>query len=344
MMETQTPSFGERVRRRVFTPEEVIPISGALSGFVSGVAVCPLDVAKTRLQLQGAYLYDAPKKTPKQIQRYNNIKYDGLIKTMGTIWREERFKGLYRGLVPITLGYFPSWMVYFTIYENCKKNLNLPSETASYFVSAVTLGLTSTTLLNPIWVVKTRLMLQTGNGRTIYQRFDKNFPNARDYYTSTWNCFKKMYRHEGLKSFYSGLLPSYLGLVHVLIHFPLYENFKKLFKCTNKDIAMSDSKNEILLRLVSSSALSKMIASGITYPHEILRTRLQIKNNGKTASKITLISTFKNIWKTQGVKGFYAGFMINLARTVPANAITLVSFDIIKNHLEKNFTIPQSST
>ena len=50
----------------------------------------------------------------------------------------------------------------------------------------------------------------------------------------------------------------------------------------------------------------------------------------------------KHTYKSEGLRGFYSGFTANLARTLPASAITLVSFEYFRKYLTKlndNFTI-----
>jgi len=100
-----------------------------------------------------------------------------------------------------------------------------------------------------------------------------------------------MYLHEGLGAFYSGLGPALLGLTHVAVQFPLYERFKKVF--VRKEAShFASGKNpgesgEVdFLGILAASVLSKICASSATYPHEVLRTRLQtqFRPNGKTAS------------------------------------------------------------
>jgi len=94
-------------------------ISGALGGFASGIATCPLDVIKTKLQAQGGWrTADAGGGHVGQPKRYN-----GLLGTGKIIWRDEGFRGMYRGLGPIILGYLPTWAVYFTMYDKTKKRL-----------------------------------------------------------------------------------------------------------------------------------------------------------------------------------------------------------------------------
>jgi solute carrier family 25 folate transporter 32 len=45
-------------------------------------------------------------------------------------------------------------------------------------------------------------------------------------YRSTLEAFATIYRTEGFKTFYKGLLPSLFGVVHVAVQFPLYEKAK----------------------------------------------------------------------------------------------------------------------
>lgn len=338
---------------------QISAVSGASAGFLAGVAVCPLDVAKTRLQAQGAVLLRKASGVPGPV-----LKYRGIFDTLGQIFRDEGVAGLYRGLVPITVGYLPTWMIYFTVYEKAKDfypkmfknifNIDMTEESGNpvasylgYSLSAITAGSVSTIFTNPIWVVKTRLMLQKGDGRTIYETIDKNTKpvDSRFYYSGTLNAFKKMYQNEGLKVFYSGLVPSLFGLLHVAIHFPIYEFLKAQLNCninnTKNRIEIvsknnKDAKQErayYFFKLILASSASKMLASTLTYPHEVLRTRLQIRST-KESTKGTLLSTIKLIYSREGLKGFYSGYTTNLTRTVPSSAVTLVSFEFIKHYLE----------
>ena len=79
-------------------------VAGATAGMVSSLVTCPLDVAKTRLQNQGA---------GEQV-------YRGAIGTLRTIFAREGLRGWYHGLTPTMLGYLPNWAIYFAAYENMK--------------------------------------------------------------------------------------------------------------------------------------------------------------------------------------------------------------------------------
>lgn len=167
-------------------------------------------------------------------------------------------------------------------------------------------------------------MIQTGRKSKI---------PGRTYYKGTIDAFRTMFKEEGIRVFYSGLVPSLFGLLHVGIHFPVYEHLKYLLRCDNTALKSEDPEFK-LWRLIAASAVSKMIASTVTYPHEILRTRMQMQppeRNKKSDSK--LLDYITRIYQKEGLRGFYAGYGTNLARTVPASAVTLVSFEYFKTYL-----------
>lgn len=150
--------------------------------------------------------------------------------------------------------------------------------------ASVTAGACSTIVTNPIWVIKTRLMSQSLRTSTSTSTSDGTF-STRSYsgpswgYKGTVDAFIKIYRSEGIRTFYSGLTPALLGLSHVAIQFPLYEFFKMQFTGYEIGEAPPDQNgvvsNTHWVGISAATFLSKVCASTITYPHEVLRTRMQ---------------------------------------------------------------------
>ena len=84
------------------------------------------------------------------------------------------------------------------------------------------------------------------------------------------------------------------------------------------------------------SAAAKMFASVATYPHEVVRTRLQIQKRPLAPAPNTgsvlqpelyrgIVQTVGLIIREEGWRGLYKGLSINLVRTVPNSAITLLT-------------------
>ncbi|EIE92451.1 hypothetical protein RO3G_16973 [Rhizopus delemar RA 99-880] len=172
-------------------------------------------------------------------------------------------------------------------------------------------GALSTILTNPLWVIKTRLMTQ--NERTLYR------------YNNTIHAFSTIAKEEGFRGFYKGLGPSLIGISHVAVQFPLYEKLKVVL---HTEMTTGGSSSILL-----ASALSKMAASLATYPHEVIRTRLQ--NQTRKPYKYNgIVHAIKVMSKEEGVRGFYKGLSTNLVRTVPSSALTILTYELVVRKLD----------
>ena len=191
----------------------------------------------------------------------------------------------------------------------------------THIASAMVAGSCSTLCTNPIWVIKTRLMSQaSSNSHSVQTPWN---------YTSTFDAARKMYRTEGVRAFYSGLSPALLGLTHVAVQFPLYEQFKTWFI---SDESTNDAHQ--LTGVLAASILSKICASSATYPHEVIRTRMQTQQrsngNGPVEMRYTgVIHACKTVYIEEGWRAFYAGMGTNMIRAVPASAMTLLTYEFM---------------
>ncbi|KAL2013886.1 hypothetical protein VTN00DRAFT_1411 [Thermoascus crustaceus] len=330
----------------------ITPFCGASAGVASGIVTCPLDVIKTKLQAQGGFVRRGGKFVePKTL-------YRGMIGTGRMIWREEGVRGLYRGLGPMLLGYLPTWAVYLTVYDRSREFFYDKSDSwwLSRGYASVTAGACSTVVTNPIWVIKTRLMSQS-------VRKDSDGYRAPWHYRNTWDAARKMYMTEGIRSFYSGLTPALLGLTHVAIQFPLYEYLKMAFTGYSIGEHPEDGSSH-WVGISLATFLSKVCASTMTYPHEVLRTRLQTQQRAVPApspEEITfrggldhpagrgrppgaassdgmpnrprykgVIRTCKTILEEEGWRAFYSGIGTNLFRAVPAAMTTMLTYEYLR--------------
>ncbi|KAI0632009.1 mitochondrial NAD transporter [Trametes polyzona] len=315
-------------------------IAGAGGGLVASVATCPLDVIKTKLQAQRAV-------NPQQ-------GYLGVVATVKDILKHDGFRGLYRGLGPTILGYLPTWAIYFAVYDGIKRHFGErpPGEVEAirhvypaaqvkgyqplarehpwtlHILSAMTAGATSTICTNPLWVIKTRFMTQ---------------PRNEVRYKHTLDAALTIYRTEGARAFFRGLLPSLLGITHVAVQFPLYEHLKR--------IAVRGRSEPLTPgQILACSAVAKMTASIATYPHEVVRTRLQTQKRLLSDARVGagaaggaagappqtyggIVRTTKHIIVDEGWRALYRGLSVNLVRTVPNSAVTMLTYEMIVRYL-----------
>jgi solute carrier family 25 folate transporter 32 len=88
--------------------------------------------------------------------------------------------------------------------------------------------------------------------------------------------------------------------------------------------ARSNKSNESALDLLLASFLSKTSASLITYPHEVVRSRMMDSRSG---SKVFQMAT--RIYEREGWMGFYSGLHISLIRVIPNCCITFMSYELL---------------
>jgi len=126
----------------------------------------------------------------------------------------------------------------------------------------------------------------------------------------------------------------------------LYEYLKK--KCATS--SSSEQQQHLSTgQLMFASSLSKLIASFVAYPHEIVRSRLQDAGHARrlhqqSSKPNTNFREYKNvrdavytISREEGIRGFYRGIIPALLRTVPAAVLTLLSYEKMKDFLSDNY-------
>lgn len=269
----------------------------------------------------------------------------GLVRSLFAIVEREGVLALFKGLGPNLVGVAPSRAIYFCAYQNAKLffNQRLPVDSSGVHVAAaVTGGITTSTVANPIWLVKTRLQLDR-------QQFGHRLKVSQ--------CIASIYASQGVRGFYKGVSASYYGVVETVIHFVIYEKLKQCLDARRLDTSLrvSDGRNigggragtdtgttptqpvrtgRHFVEFMLAAAFSKTIASTVAYPHEVARTRL--REDG--AKYLRFFQTLRLVWLEEGWRGWYSGLGIQLLRQIPNTAILMATYEACVYFLTDNRT------
>ncbi|KAL9043203.1 MAG: hypothetical protein Q9180_000030 [Flavoplaca navasiana] len=286
------------------------PLIETTAGFLAGVASTlvaqPLDVLKTRLQVDRA-------SSPQAGTSLRLVK--DILKNEGIT------KGFYRGLSPNLAGNSVSWALYFLWYSRTKAALEAHHANGKrlsyydFFLASGVAGALTAVCTNPIWVIKTR-MLSTAS----------HHPGA---YRSISHGARQIYRTEGVQGFYRGLLPSLFGVSHGALQFMAYEQFKRhrAFQLEG------ESKRLSTVDYLWLSGASKAFAGSVTYPYQVVRSRLQMYEAKQIYRGAR--DAISLIWKQEGIRGFYKGLGPNLVRVLPSTWITFLVYERTKELLPR---------
>lgn len=82
-----------------------------------------------------------------------------------------------------------------------------------------------------------------------------------------------------------------------------------------------------------AGAVSKTVASCITYPHEVARTRLREEGNKYRS----FWQTLHTVWTEEGKAGVYRGLATQLVRQIPNTAIMVATYEAVVYMLTRHF-------
>jgi len=241
----------------------------------------------------------------------------GTWRVVRQIFHKEGFKGFFRGGL-VSLGKSTiSAGVFFTGLENVHILTNhlrdikyVPGNLVDFFNACCSRTLT-TLVINPVNIIKTR------------------FEVVGSTHSGIGNAIKSVYVKDGLKGFYRGVIPTllrdvpYSGLQ--------YSSYR--FCMESWGTYVSPGKNPYDSSLVVSfmGALSSIFAVMVTYPFDNVRVRFQthdmLKSNQQMPSLSTLI---RQVYREEGMKGFYIGYVPRLMKKGTATALSWVVYEKLR--------------
>eukprot|EP00057_Strongylocentrotus_purpuratus_P025297 XP_011679771.1 PREDICTED: calcium-binding mitochondrial carrier protein SCaMC-2 isoform X1 [Strongylocentrotus purpuratus] len=138
--------------------------------------------------------------------------------------------------------------------------------------------------------------------------------------------FKHMYREGGFKSFWRGNGINVIKIApESAIKFLAYERIKRLLHTEGTELKVYE-------RFVAG-ALAGVVAQTTIYPMEVLKTRLAIRKTGQYKG---ILDCAVQIYKKEGFRCFYRGYIPNCLGIIPYAGIDLAVYETVKNSWIRN--------
>lgn len=328
-------------------------VAGLVGGTVPSALLHPLELVKIRLAASTPSLPPLVESSTGGVV-YN---YRGVWQSCASIYADAGLVGFYRGATANVVGNAIAWGTYFALYDWMKTRLastlhidvdELPA--VAFFASGIASSCVVLTITNPVWMAKTRLCLQYGSpgegfpdperGRNIIifrcvtdylRQLD-----SRHYYSGLVDCLSKTYKADGWRGLYRGYMPGLVGTTHGALQIAIYDSVKRRYAhLPHRRNAENQHVGELsTVEYLAIASSTKMVSTAVTYPYQVIRTRLQDHNRQwRSVSDVV-----KTSWANEGVRAFYRGLLPCLLRVTPATALTFVIYEKLRYFLSDEFT------
>ncbi|KAF2077451.1 hypothetical protein CYY_001224 [Polysphondylium violaceum] len=273
-------------------------IAGGAAGVMEICIMYPLDVVKTRAQLQvgqGSSMFST---------LMHMIKHDGF--------------GMYRGILPPILIEAPKRAIKFASNQFYEDRIlqfygNTKITQGQAISSGVCAGITEAFVVVPFELVKIRLQAKENAGK----------------YKNTMDCVSKIAKAEGLMGFYKGLESTlwrhafwnggYFGLIHTI----------------KAALPKPTTEKHTLFNNFIAGALAGGFGTVLNTPADVVKSRIQNQGTGPVKYNWFIPSAI-TIYKEEGFLALYKGFLPKVLRLAPGGGILLLAHSFIMKLLTNN--------
>ncbi|KAK0636227.1 mitochondrial carrier domain-containing protein [Bombardia bombarda] len=340
-------------------------VAGLSAGSAATLIVHPLDIVKTRMQIHRSISVtsipsssssssSSSTATPQLPPRRPALTSMAVIRSLARTDRP--LAALYRGLTPNLLGNATSWASFFFFKSRAERAILLFKGNSSsssskgprkedndreltppeFFLASLAAGAATQLITNPIWVLKTRMLSSDAS--------------AAGAYPSMWAGAARLLRAEGPRGFYRGMGVGMLAVSHGAVQFAVYDPARRWYlgwreRSQSHSAAASVGDdggggqhvmtNEATVVL---STVSKLIAGTVTYPLQVLRSRLQHYDAEAQFGK-GIRGVVRKLWREEGFRGFYRGMVPGVVRVLPATWVTFLVYENVKYYLYRSETV-----
>ncbi|ORY22563.1 mitochondrial carrier domain-containing protein [Naematelia encephala] len=291
-------------------------LAGSVGGCVSMALTYPLVNLSTRAAVQ-------TKKEHLTIPQ-------AIAKTL----KEEGVAGLYSGLSSSLFGIAVTNGVYYAFYEETRsiligrrpKTSTSPSalSTSEGIIAGLLAGSITTLVTNPIWTVQTA---QSTRAITLREGDDGKVKKIKP---SGLEAAREIIVKDGIKGLWRGIGPALVLVINPVIQYTTFERLVSVlltYRIAKKGITSTGTTAGTGRSSLSDwdmfmlGAVSKLVATGGTYPYIVVKSRLQAATHKYESS----VKAILHILKSEGLSGLYAGLLPKLIQSVLTAAFMFVA-------------------
>uniref|UniRef100_F7AQ05 Mitochondrial uncoupling protein 2 n=1 Tax=Xenopus tropicalis TaxID=8364 RepID=F7AQ05_XENTR len=290
-----------------FKPTD-IPPTAAVKFVGAGTAACiadlftfPLDTAKVRLQIQGE----------NKVVNVKAAQYKGVFGTISTMVKTEGPKSLYNGLVAGLQRQMSFASVRIGLYDSVKQFYTKGSEhvgIGSRLAAGCTTGAMAVAVAQPTDVVKVRFQAQANS-------------SANRRYKGTMHAYRTIAREEGMRGLWKGTAPNITR--NAIVNCTELVTYDIIKDSLLKANIMTDNLPCHFTSAFGAGFCTTVIAS----PVDVVKTRYMNSAKGQYASAINCAIT---MFRKEGPKAFYKGFMPSFLRLGSWNVVMFVTYEQLK--------------
>lgn len=291
-MSTSKPA--DKAPAKLTFPQQFI--AGGVAGVSEIIIMYPLDVVKTRAQLNVG-------------QNLN------MFKTLSDTIKADGLK-IYRGIASPILVEAPKRAVKFAANEKYRelfKDKNGRVGQAGSIGAGVMAGITEAFLVVPFELVKIRLQAKENAGL----------------YKNTTDCVQKILQTEGPLAFFKGLEATLWR--HALWNGGFFGVIHKV----REMLPQSDTPSGEMARNFIAGSLAGTFGTILNTPADVVKTRIQNVVPGTTSRYTWAVPSMAIIAKEEGVAALWKGFFPKVMRLGPGGGILLVVFEVVSGWFRK---------
>ncbi|KAH8830859.1 mitochondrial carrier [Flagelloscypha sp. PMI_526] len=301
-------------------------LAGAAGGVVAMTGTYPLIFLSTRAAVE----------TKKESKSTYQAVLD-IIKREGVL-------GLYSGLASSLLGIAVTNGVYYYFYEGSRDTIlksrggKQALSTLESMLAGLIAGSATTIISNPIWVVQTA---QAVHSMEVPQADPAN-PQPIVKKPGIIETAKQLIAKEGIQALWRGVGPALVLVINPIIQYTVFEQLKN-FLITSRTRRLRAADAKAVVAVLSDydyfflGALSKLVATGSTYPYIVVKSRLQAGQNANATKYKSSLHGLTTIVNEEGVKGLYKGIETKIVQSVLTAAILFAAqrriFELTKKAL-----------